>query len=534
MAEGRVWTARDWPHVPGAERRRDGLFSGEVSELTCDAVVVGSGAGGGVVAAELAEGGLDVIVLEEGGHHRTESFDTDVGGALKRLYRDGGAQMALGNPPITWAEGRCVGGSTVINGGMSWRTPEKVLDRWHREHWVEGIRAEEMAPWFARVERRISATTQDPWTVGRDNALLREGAERLGWGFKDNVRDQFHCAGTNNCAFGCPTGAKRSTLVTYVPRAARFGARVLADCRVDRVLRRRKLVEGVEGRVVDVDGRTLHRFRVRAPRTVVCAGAVQTPALLLRSGIRSPSGQLGRNLTLHPNAKVVAMFDERVAGWEGVHQAYQVREFEDEGFVMAAVNVPPAVVAMTLPSYGLAMQEVLDQYARTVVGGFLVEDTVSGRVRLVAGQPVATYQLSEQDRERIVRGTGLMCELLFAAGAQRIVLPFDGVPDLRSPDDVRRLHGANIPLSCMEVVTVHIMGTARMGEDPTRHVVDSWGRFHELSGLWVADASLFPGPIGVNPMQTIMALATRVAARILDAGAPREEPRAVEAVGGGA
>ena len=535
MAEGRVWTRSDWPNVPGATVRRRAL-RGDLVELRCDAVVVGSGAGGGVVAAELAEGGLDVIVLEEGGHHRTESFDADVARGLRDLYRDGGAQMALGNPPITFAEGRCVGGSTVINGGMSWRTPERVLERWHREHWVEGIRPEAMVPWFERVERRIAVGKQDPWTIGRDNALLKEGSDRLGWRVEDNLRDQFHCAGTNNCAFGCPTGAKRSTLVTYVPRAARFGARVLADCRVDRVLRTRKQVEGVAGRVLGPDGRALFRFVVRAPRTILAAGAVQTPNLLLRSGIESPSGQLGRNLTLHPNAKVVAVFDERVAGWEGVHQAYQVREFEDQGFVMAAVNVPPAIVAMTLPHYGRAMQEVLDEYPRTVVGGVLVEDTVSGRVRSVGGQPLTTYQLSRQDGERIVRGVALTCELLFAAGARRIVLPFEGVPDLRSPDDVRRLHGTPIPLSAMEVVTVHIMGTARMGQDPTRHVVDSWGRFHELAGLWVADASLFPGAIGVNPMETIMALATRVAARILDEdGAPPRRAAPVlerSAVGG--
>lgn len=508
-----VYVAHDWPDVPGVARRRR-AFRSDLLELACDVVVVGSGAGGAVMAAELAEAGLDVVVLEEGGYHGTEEFTGDAARAVRTLYRDGGAQMALGAPPVTFAEGRCVGGSTVINGGMSWRTPEKIVERWRMEHAVAGTG--DLARHFDRVERFISARHQDEGTVGRDNELLRVGAERKRWDTIPNVRNQVHCAGSNNCAFGCPTGAKRSTLVSYLPRALAFGARVLAHCRVDRVLLQGKRALGVDARILGPGGVTAHRLRVRARRTVVAAGAVQTPALLLRSGVQSPSGALGRHLTLHPNAKVSAIFDEKVEGWKGVHQAFQVREFQDEGFLMAAVNIPPSTLAMTLPYYGRAMTDVLDAYDRTVVGGILVEDTVSGRVRAVGGQAVATYALSDFDAERIVRGTALLCELLFEAGAKRIVLPFEGQRDLLGPDDVRRLFARPIPKASMEVVTVHIMGTARMGEDPTRHVCDSFGRVHEADGLVVSDASLFPGPIGVNPMETIMALSTRNAERLLE------------------
>lgn len=513
-ARGVVVGREAWPdRVPGGtvERR---AFRGDLVRLSCDVVIVGSGAGGGVMAAELAEAGLDVLVLEEGGHHRTAEFTPEAGAMVRKLYRDGGAQMALGTPPITFAEGRCVGGSTVVNGGMTWRTPEKILERWRREDQVE---TGDLERHFRRVERFVSAAHQDPWTVGRDNELLREGAEKKGWATIPNIRNQVHCAGTNNCAFGCPTGAKRSTLVTYVPRAVHFGARVLADCRVERVRLRGKRAVGVEGRVVLANGAPGAAFVVDARRVVVACGAVQTPALLLRSGVRTPSGRLGHDLTLHPNAKVAAIFDENVEGWKGVHQAYQVREFQDEGFLMAAVNIPPSMLAMTLPHTGEALAEVMAAYDRTVVGGILVEDTTAGRVRVVAGQPVVTYQLSEFDAARIVRGTSLLCELLFAAGARRVILPFEGVPDLLGPQDVRRLFDRPIPLSAMEVVTVHIMGTARMGGDPTRHVTDDAGRVYDTEGLVVSDASLFPSPIGVNPMETIMTLATRNAERLLEA-----------------
>lgn len=502
-----------WPdRVPGGtfERR---AFRAPIVRLACDVVVVGSGAGGGVVAAELAEAGLDVIVLEEGRHKKTQDFTPEAGPMLRALYRDGGAQMAFGNPPVTFAEGRCVGGSTVVNGGMTWRTPGKILERWHRE---DSVQTDDLEPYFERVERYISAAHQDPWTIGRDNELLREGADKRGWKVVSNIRNQVHCAGTNNCAFGCPTGAKRSTLVTYVPRAVNFGARVLSDCRVDRIRLRGKRAVGVQGHLVGEQGQPSTPFVVEARRTVVACGAVQTPSLLMRSGVRSPSGRIGHDLTLHPNAKVAAIFDEKVDGWKGVHQAYQVREFQDEGFIMAAVNIPPSMVAMSLPHTGAALREVMAAYDRTLVGGILVEDTVSGRVRNVGGRPIATYQLSEFDADRIVRGTSLLCELLFSAGARRIILPFEGVPDLMGPDDVRRLFQQKIPREAMEVVTVHIMGTARMGGDPTRHVVDDAGRVYDTDGLIVADASLFPSPIGVNPMETIMALATRNAERLLE------------------
>jgi choline dehydrogenase-like flavoprotein len=490
-------------------------------ELSCDVVVVGSGAGGAVVAAELAEAGFDVIVVEEGGYHATEEFSPQASTMVRALYRDGGVSTTIGRPPVQFVEGCAVGGSTVINGGMSWRTPERILDRWQREEGVERIAPAEMERYFARVERFLSVSLQDPETVGRDNQLLRQGAERLGWRVIPNLRNQVHCAGTNNGAFGCPTGAKRSTLVTYIPRALHFGARLLADCRVERLLTVGKRVVGVRGRVKQPGGRSL-RFRIDARATVVAGGALQTPALLLRSGIGSPSGRIGRDLWLHPNAKVLARFDEPVAGWKGVHQAYQVCEFKDEGILMAAVNLPPAVLAMMLPLYGAALRDLLADYNHLVTAGVLAEDTVSGRVWAApGGWPLTTYSLSRLDGERLVRGVALLCDLLFAAGAKRILLPFHDVPDLLEPDEVRHLFARKIPKEAITVETVHVMGTARMGGDPVRHVCDSFGKVYDSEGLYVADASLFPTPIGVNPMETIMALATRNAEHWLDAGFAR-------------
>jgi choline dehydrogenase-like flavoprotein len=258
-----------------------------------------------------------------------------------------------------------------------------------------------------------------------------------------------------------------------------------------------------------------HRVSVRAPVVIVAGGAIQTPALLARSGFRSP--QLGRNLTMHPNAKLVALFDEPVRGWQGVHQAYQVREFMDEGILITAVNLPPGLVAMSQPEYGAALGELMCEYDHMVTAGCLVEDTTTGVVRNLAGLgPQVFYQITDRDAERIVRGIALTAELMFAAGATRILAPLRGMPDLHGPDDVVRLTEHPVPKRALDLFTVHLMGTARMSNDPRRGVVSGFGEFHGARGLFVADASLFPGPVGLNPMETIVALVSRNTRWLLD------------------
>ena len=485
--------------------------------LECEAVVVGSGAGGATVAAELAGAGVDVIVLEEGGYHPTESFTAETGRALRTLYRDGGGGMAIGRPSVLYAEGRCVGGSTVVNGGMSWRTPARVLDRWAEHEGITAIREQDLDPYFTQIETRLSVGRQDPETIGRDSELFKAGADAKGWNIVPNQRNQLHCAGTNSCTSGCPTGAKRSMLVTSVPRALWLGARLFADCRVDRVTRSGSAVTGVTGHVARPGGRTGPKVTGRAGTVIVAGGAIQTPALLMRSGLRSVSGQLGRNLSVHPNAMVTAFFDEDVTGWHGVHQAFQIREFIDEGLLLTAVNLPPTMLAGILPAYGRELGALMAGYNRIVTAGPLVTDTGTGRIRNVPGLgPQVFYQLADADAARMVRGVELTAEVLFAAGARRVLLPFDGAPEVRSVAELRRLLARPVPKRSMQLYSIHLMGTARMSDDPRRGVVGSFGEFHGVSGLIVADASLFPGPIGMNPMETVIALAMRNAHRLIE------------------
>jgi len=470
--------------------------------LDCDVVIVGSGAGGAPVAAELAEAGYDVIVLEEGSYYQTRDFTANTSQMVRQLYRDGGASIAIGNPPIMFQEGRAVGGSTVINGGMSWRTPEDILTRWRDEAGLDDLTTHSLEPYFERVEKRIHVAPMDHDAIGRDNWLLKKGADAKGWETIGNLRNQAHCVGSNRCAFGCPTGAKQSALVSYIPRALHFGARVYADVSVQRITMHGKRATGVIGSVRTDDG-AKYELVVRAK--------------LARSGLTSRSGMLGQNLSLHPNVKVVALFDEDVSGWQGAHQAFQVREFADEGLgCFAAVNLPASIVAMSVPHRGKQLGQFMDQYNQMVVAGLLCEDTTTGHVKVINGRPQAFYNLAEHDAHNMQRGLVLLAELLFAAGAKRLLLPFHHAQELTSADEAHRVLSAPIPTKGWEVVTVHMMGTAKMGSDRTTAVTDGYGFMHDVDRLLISDASVFPSPCRVNPMETIMALATRSAGHIID------------------
>jgi choline dehydrogenase-like flavoprotein len=477
------------PLRPGPHPSRPSRPAGRIrpaSELVdgaeYDVVIVGSGAGGAVAAAELADAGLAVAVLEEGRHHASDEFTSQTLDMLRMLYRDGGAATTLGRAPIQFSEGRCVGGSTVVNGGMAFRASERTLERWASAMGVPSLDLEDE---YSRVEQFLSVRPPDPDSVGRDQELLKAGAERLGWWVIECRRAHLHCGGCNVCVWGCPTGAKQSTLVSYLPRAMSFGATIWTGCRADRVLVNGKRAVGVRAYV---GGRPI---AVRARRVVLAAGAIQTAALLQRSRIASPSGQVGRNLSLHPGAAVTAVFDDTVNGWEGAHESYQVREFESEGIILAAVNLPPSLVTRTLRLHGSELDEAMAEYPRMVTAGVLVEDSGVGRVRAVGSRDaVVTYPVSPLDSARVVRAVTLLGEALFAAGAQRLHLPIDGVPPVAGMDELRHLTQAPIAPQRLELSTVHLMGTARMGSDPATSVCDAYGAVRDADRLFVADASL--------------------------------------------
>ena len=498
-------------------------LSSKKQVIDAEIVVVGTGAGGGAYAAELAEAGIDVVMLEEGGYHRTEEFTSDSTDMVKKLYRNAGAMMAMGKPNVFFAEGRCVGGSTTINAGISWRTPDRILKRWGWEHGIDDVTSAAMEPFFEKVEERINVAPQDEVTYGTDVWLLKQGADALGYRSMPVKRNHKLCVGTNNCIFGCPTGAKQSVLVTYIPRALAAGARLYSDCRVMRVKHDGKRATGVEAQLQTAQGKRAMGLEVRAKEVVLCCGATQTPVLLSKSKIPDPHKQIGKNMMLHPNSKVMGIFEQEVVGWKGAVQGLQVSEFMEEGLLFATTFVPPSIVAMTMPYWGAEAAAMMKHFNHMVSTGVLVEDTDSvGQVKAgLGGDAHLSYQLGPNDFRRLQRGVAILCEMNFAAGATKTLIPFHNLKEITSPDDIGRIFDPSLKATDIEVLTVHAMGTARMGNSPKQSVTNSWGAVHGLENLTVADASLFPTPIGVNPQITIMALATRIAQHWLDARSAR-------------
>ncbi len=474
--------------------------------VEADVCVIGAGAGGAVVAAELAEGGASVVVLEQGPRHEADRFTARPLEMLARLYRDGSQTTTLGTPPILLPLGRGIGGTTLVNSGTCFRTPSAVLDRWRREFGLEALADENaLDPCFQRVEHALSISEVTPELAGRNAAIARRGAQALGWSHGFLRRNARGCVGSGVCAFGCPTSAKQHVGITYVPRAEAAGAQVIVGADVRRVLVEGGQARGVEARLANGGG----ALEVRAPQVVVACGTIHTPLLLQRSGLAGASGQLGRNLALHPATGAFALMDEVVDMAKGVPQSFYVDEFASEGVIFEGVAGPPSYAAMALPLTGRRHADAMAQYRNLAMFGLMVSDTSRGSVRSLGGRPVIRYDLVEEDVARFRRGLQRMQELFDAAGAREVYLP---LPAGVEPAKARARD--------LKPMAFHPLGTARADARPAHGVVDEHLQLHGVRGVHVADGSVVPSSLGVNPQLTIMALATRLAYGLLGREVP--------------
>ena len=473
----------------------------------CDVAIVGSGAGGAVAAAVLAEAGLDVIVLEAGPYLRRGDYPTEPLAALRTLNRAGGLTVAEGRPAVPLPVGRVVGGTTLVNSGTCLRPPEQVLEGWREQAGLEW--APELAGELDEIERMLRVTPVDPDRMGRNGQLCMEGAAALGVSGGPIPRNAGHCVQCSSCPFGCRIDAKRGMHVSYLPRAVAAGARLRAGVEVRRVLVERGRAVGVRGRVAQAEGPG-REYEVRARAVISAGGALGTPELLLRSGLGGDSGQLGRHLRIHPACWVGAMFDEPVRGWEGVMQSYYVDQWHDRGILLEATFTPLAFGIPWLAGAGREYSDRMLGYDRVASIGVHLSDRSSGRVDLTRdGSLRVGYRLIREDAERIRFGIARAAEIHLAAGA-REVYPQVAWAEAIKPGGVAGFESARVSLADLRLEAFHPMGTARIDADPARGVVAPSGEVYGTPGLYVADASLFPGPVGVNPMLTIIALAQRI------------------------
>ena len=502
--------------APDVPRRLEPLCPQGEEELACDVVVVGSGAGGGVVAAGLARAGLNVVVLEKGGYAAERDFTHQEGDAYRDLYL---YAMTLTTDDLGCRiiAGSTLGGGTVVNYSTSFVPPPAVLAEWAEVSGVEAFASGEVAAAGAAVADRVGVTEGQSRPGVRDQ-LLERGLERLGWHagpLPRNVRGCPQDAGCGWCGFGCRVGAKQSTMVTYLEEAAAAGARLVVGADARRVLT-------AGGRAIGVEARTGggHRLVVRAQAVVAAAGAIETPALLLRSGLR---GQVGRHLRLHPGTAAMGVFGEPVRWWEGTLQARYSAQLRERlgpyAPIFETVPVHPGTAAVALPWRSAAEHRALmERSANLSLVGVLCRDSGAGRVRVDRdGSPRVRWRLAPADEARMAEGLAAAGEVLAAAGASEVFSvhrqrfafrPGDPGGQRAWAEATRR---AGFGGGRATLASYHQMGSCRMGTDPASSAVGPDHQTHELPGLYVADASLFPTASGVNPMLSVMALAHRAA-----------------------
>lgn len=507
----------------------NGRTVGAGLHLSCDVVVVGSGPAGATVAADLASTGASVIVVEVGRWWEPSEFRASTFGAMASGFRAMGSSMVVGPAPIPYVQGRMVGGSSPVNGAICWRLTPDV----HRS-WTAGDPAlEEGIPWDAieaatdRIETRLGVAPTDPAVAGPKNELMAIGADALGLEHRPIRRNVGACRGLGRCLQGCPEGRKHSVDRTLLADALGLGATVLSSVEVTSVLTSRGRAIGVVGRAEGGGA-----VRIDAERAVVlAASAVQTPALLLASGIHQ--GPVGRHFSAHPGVSLAGRFPEPVRNWEGASQGHEVTGLRHEGLKFETMGLGVDLLAARLHGVGAQLAQRIEELDRYADWGAAVRAGAQGRVRLVRGRAVVTYRLTAHDIARFRRGLRIMGEMMFAAGATSVE---PGVrayrPVIDHPSQLRHLeqHGPRHAAAYTAAIT-HMFGTARMGSDPADSVVRPDFRHHQVDRLYVADSSVFPSNTGVNPQVPIMALAALCARHVtgtdLDAplGPPPHSPR---------
>ncbi len=477
----------------------------------CDVVVMGSGAGGAVVGKELAEQGYAVLFIEEGEHHRRDSFNGSALNAKKRFYRDHASIAAVGNCLIPTFMGRLVGGSTAINTATCFRTPDWVHDEWCAEADTDIFTPASFARHYERVERNLWVEPVKPELRGGPSRVVARGCDALGWHHAPIVRNAPDCDAQGVCDFGCPSGARRSMDISYLPSALNRGAILITGMRGHRVLVENGRAVGLEARST-AGNKTL---QIRAQAVVLAGGAVPTPLFLLEQGICNGSDQVGRNLSLHPACSVSAMFDESVAGHTGIPQTIYSGQFLPDGILLNAAAAPVSVAALMVPFLGRRLMDAMENLDQLAALGVMIKDQTRGRVRRQSsGAPLLTYTLTKGEADLLQEGMVRTAEMFFAAGAREAYPMLGRRVVLKPSDGVEHLRELRIRPWDFVLTSFHPLGTCRMGHDPATSVIGFDHQTHEIPGLFIVDGSTLPGPPSVNPQLTVMAFADRAAEQI--------------------
>ena len=490
-------------------------------QLSCDVCVVGSGAGGATAAAILAAAGKDVIVLEAGSYFDDADFDGAELRGFQRLYSEGGSS-ATRDHSVNLLSGECLGGTTVVNYSTSFRTPDDIRAEWSSAG-VPWFTSEEYTRSLDAVCARLAVNLEHNRVSAREQVLQR-GLRKLGWHCAAMPRNVIGCDQgkvCGYCGYGCAIGAKQSTAKTWLVDAQRSGARLVVETRAERVRIEAGAAAGVKART-----KSGLRVTVRCRTVIVACGAIQTPALLLRSGLRNEN--IGRHLHLHPVSNICGIFDEEIRPWEGTMQAIYSDQFRfmtgNYGVKFETTALQPAVFVAALPwREPKQYRSLLERISSTVGIGVLLRDRGAGRVTISReGHPVCDYSLSAFDRNHLRKGFAAAAQILEQAGARLIFSPHAKFcayepavrGSLASFSDA--MDSAGWAAGQLALFSFHIMGSARLGNSASRSVTNPDGETWEVRNLFVMDSSSFPSASGVNPMISIEAIAHRNASALAE------------------
>jgi choline dehydrogenase-like flavoprotein len=482
------------------------------STYKCEYLIIGTGPGGSVAGEMLARAGKDVVFLEGGGYYPRGSYTEDISEMTCRLYRDCGVSPFIGVPSIAFVEANCVGGGSVINGGLLWRTPSWILEEWKEKYGLLGYDEKALAVHFESIEDVLSVTRQRLDTDSNlDSVALAKGANKLNWKYVMVPRAVKNCRNKNFCPTGCISGAKQSMLETYLPTAVRNGSRIFANLRAKRI----DHSNGKATKVVTETTGTHNKKQVefQFDKVVLACGAIQTPHLLRRSRLAKSAGS---KLEFHMNLKIVARFKDPVFAENGTMFTVQVQEFEKEGTLFMASNMRPHYMAMTLSHYGnRVINEVLGDYdCYALYAAMIRPQSKAHIVSHLGDSSFVWYKLDQTDIPLIKKSLRQAVELLFASGAVELYLPITGINPIKSLEGFDRVVDG-VGVKNFEIVSVHAMGSCPMGVSPRASVVDQNGKVWGLGNLYITDASVLPSNIGESPQGTIMAFASEIMNRHL-------------------
>lgn len=486
--------------------------------ISCDVAIVGSGAGGSIAAARLAARGAKVVIVEEGAYLTRNDFEPLEHVAYPAMYQDAGSR-ATEDLGIVILQGKTVGGGTTVNWMTSLRTPESTLEAWRTHHAVEAIDNSTLAPLWDSIEQRLSVRVASLDDVNASNRILLDGATKLGWSADLLPRNaDERCTNLGVCGMGCPVDGKRSATLTYLSDAIESGATLLTETKAVRLTRGGDSISGLECEAKRM-GLSPVAITIRAKSYVLAGGAINSPALLIRSGLGS--GPVGLRTWLHPVVAIAAVFDGVMSPWEGSPQSIGSHQFaqrgERMGFFIETPPIHPMLAALSVPAFGEVHRDFvsllpnltamiglcIDGFHRDEPGGTVVVER-SGRIRL-------RYPFTDRFREAAREAMLAMASIALEAGARRALTFHSNPLEIRSAADFPKLASSRFDPLDLSVFSAHQMGGCAMGEDTRRAVVNSKGRHHQLRNLHIADGSLFPTGLGVNPMLTIYGVAALVA-----------------------